>query len=531
MLKKIFFLCIIINCFLDLYSQETTWEIVMDRDTLGSIPHQDPYVTRVYNSYISFQQNFHNVIYQNSNNDIFLSAKASRYMMDTSTIIKGIKDNYNWIYYIEDIGKIRWKKEFYYPHQEHKVNDIVPILVSQLNNDNILFLNGGTNYKNEKVKNIITLNEDGNAVSEINLNQTVFSKLTSFYNYFSEIDNNIVSFYKESSSSRTFKVNIFDLSGNLLNTQTIDSSTYQNDTIYSANIIRKTEDGGYYLRINYLKNVGISGKILFINFYKLDKYFNKEKNLFIKGSDTSWDDALLLNDGSWVVLGKPVLSINDQIDTINNIIRKYNSSGELEWEKLFGENKYDVAKGFIETNDGGFLLAFNYNYSDDSISQQYVKLIRLDSQGNFIWGKDLHFTKEDTVNYELDGLTKTSKNEYLILSSAIYENPDSGSNPARYYLTKIKDNTLPVINETVNETTIFPNPSTGFININFYQNNSSQIAFEIIDILGIVKKFQTVFSDAGNNTLRIKTDYLPSGSYFLILRCQGQVFFKKFIKL
>src|SRR3989339_734419 len=478
MLKKIFFLCIIINCFLDLYSQETTWEIVMDRDTLGSIPHQDPYVTRVYNSYISFQQNFHNVIYQNSNNDIFLSAKASRYMMDTSTIIKGIKDNYNWIYYIEDIGKIRWKKEFYYPHQEHKVNDIVPILVSQLNNDNIL-----------------------------------------------------VSFYKESSSSRTFKVNIFDLSGNLLNTQTIDSSTYQNDTIYSANIIRKTEDGGYYLRINYLKNVGISGKILFINFYKLDKYFNKEKNLFIKGSDTSWDDALLLNDGSWVVLGKPVLSINDPIDTINNIIRKYNSSGELEWEKLFGENKYDVAKGFIETNDGGFLLAFNYNYSDDSISQQYVKLIRLDSQGNFIWGKDLHFTKEDTVNYELDGLTKTSKNEYLILSSAIYENPDSGSNPARYYLTKIKDNTLPVINETVNETTIFPNPSTGFININFYQNNSSQIAFEIIDILGIVKKFQTVFSDAGNNTLRIKTDYLPSGSYFLILRCQGQVFFKKFIKL
>ncbi|MDQ3100528.1 MAG: T9SS type A sorting domain-containing protein [Bacteroidota bacterium] len=74
---------------------------------------------------------------------------------------------------------------------------------------------------------------------------------------------------------------------------------------------------------------------------------------------------------------------------------------------------------------------------------------------------------------------------------------------------------------------IFPNPSTGLVNLNFDLPTTSNIEIEVVDLLGKVVANQTNGLGAGAQTIKLDISHLNDGSYFLNLRVNGELTTRK----
>lgn len=77
---------------------------------------------------------------------------------------------------------------------------------------------------------------------------------------------------------------------------------------------------------------------------------------------------------------------------------------------------------------------------------------------------------------------------------------------------------------------IFPNPSTEFVNL-YYQSLSSEMAeIRIFDALGTHTIAQNANITLGENVINVNTELLPSGQYYLVLITENIMSYGKFIR-
>ena len=76
----------------------------------------------------------------------------------------------------------------------------------------------------------------------------------------------------------------------------------------------------------------------------------------------------------------------------------------------------------------------------------------------------------------------------------------------------------------------YPNPSKLDINITVFLNETTSYDIDIFDVLG--NKLNQVFNGVGTkgeNKLKIATDELASGTYYLVLNLEGKKYYNKFV--
>ena len=110
------------------------------------------------------------------------------------------------------------------------------------------------------------------------------------------------------------------------------------------------------------------------------------------GYESAFLSVVLSSDGGYVTTGYS-RDPNPPYDTSQLLIKKYNASGTLLWEKIYGGTLQDAGYSIAKTSTGGYVIA-GYTVSNDGDvvgnhgpGYSDVWLIKTDADGNAIWKK------------------------------------------------------------------------------------------------------------------------------------------------
>ena len=188
-------------------------------------------------------------------------------------------------------------------------------------------------------------------------------------------------------------------------------------------------------------------------------------------------DALCMQNGYLYFAGSVYNSDNTlppygENHPSNLYIAKVDTNLNIVWEKLIGGDAYYSALNVIGTSDGGILMMASRNDITDNKNNLDVRLVKLDSNGNITWTKDI-----ETHNSEIK---------------------------------------------------VYPNPAKNILNIEFSENiKSSNCKIDIYN------NFGQVVLNSSTNTNKTKLDIcgLKTGVYVLKIESEeGWTKSKKFIK-
>lgn len=110
------------------------------------------------------------------------------------------------------------------------------------------------------------------------------------------------------------------------------------------------------------------------------------------GYESSFLSVVLSSDGGYVTTGYS-RDPNPPYDTSQLLIRKYNASGSLLWEKKYGGTLQDAGYSIAKTFTGGYVIAGYTISNDGDVTGNHgpgysdVWLIKTDEDGNAIWKK------------------------------------------------------------------------------------------------------------------------------------------------
>ena len=136
-------------------------------------------------------------------------------------------------------------------------------------------------------------------------------------------------------------------------------------------------------------------------------------NLWAKAYGSSLNDEpwsiQKTSDGGFIVAGYMRISgTNDDIWVL-----KLDKDGNVQWQKVFGGPFLDQAYDVKETSDGNYIVA-GYSVTSVPTSQSNGFIVKLDSDGNFLWS----LTYGGTANDEFRSLTISQESgvEYIIVT-------------------------------------------------------------------------------------------------------------------
>ncbi len=135
-------------------------------------------------------------------------------------------------------------------------------------------------------------------------------------------------------------------------------------------------------------------------------------------------DIKALDDGSYTILGRTNSFGAGDHDIIFFNVK---SDGQVNWIKTIGTDQRDVARHFIKTNDGGFLIGA-WKGTGGTVDDWNV--IKTDSEGNILWERFVGGTYDD----ELQDLIRDQNNFYLAGSTINY-----GNGYTHIYLSELTD--------------------------------------------------------------------------------------------
>lgn len=114
-------------------------------------------------------------------------------------------------------------------------------------------------------------------------------------------------------------------------------------------------------------------------------------------------------DGGYIITGYTESYSNGKRDVW---IIKTDENGGVLWEKTFGYTDFDSGSMIRQTSDGGYILVGNVNTSGGGLG--YMLLIKVDSNGEFIWVKSYG---EKGHNYA-DEIIQIEDEGYIIIGSS-----------------------------------------------------------------------------------------------------------------
>ncbi len=130
-----------------------------------------------------------------------------------------------------------------------------------------------------------------------------------------------------------------------------------------------------------------------------------------ENSFSSGANAILeVPDTCFIVAG--FITKDKELQNTNGWILKTDFSGNVLWEKEYGEEGYEEIKDIIHTKDGGF-LAVGYSQSNEFIEKE-IWIFKTDATGNVQWTKMLKASSEDVAN----AVVQTSDGGFVVVGYA-----------------------------------------------------------------------------------------------------------------
>lgn len=123
-------------------------------------------------------------------------------------------------------------------------------------------------------------------------------------------------------------------------------------------------------------------------------------------------DIVQTSDGGYLFVGgavSPDVSGNVTPNTSDCLVSKLNPSGDVVWEKIFGGSLNDTAYSLTQTRDGGFILAGSSDSASRGLSRNHGMsdfwVIKFDLTGNIVWeqlygGSDIDMARSIIQTYD-----------------------------------------------------------------------------------------------------------------------------------
>lgn len=174
---------------------------------------------------------------------------------------------------------------------------------------------------------------------------------------------------------------------------------------------------------------------------------DKNGNVYITGK--FYSDTMNIS-------GTVLINSNSNKNTGDIFIAKYNSNGNLVWEKSAGNKSYDLGKGITTDAKGnvyvtGSFYASSINFGGvtltGSSASSYIFILKLDSNGNTIWAKSAggdNANEGNAICVDINEnvyITGDFKSTYLTFGNIILKNI-TGNPPApfSFFITKYDRN-------------------------------------------------------------------------------------------
>lgn len=207
-------------------------------------------------------------------------------------------------------------------------------------------------------------------------------------------------------------------------------------------------------------------------------------------------------------------------------IVRTDSNGVIKWAKCFGGSNGDNPYWIETTNDGGIVVA-GHSWSTDgdinnNIGNDDVWIIKLDDFGSLVWAKNYGGSSLDVGCY----IQQTIDNGFIVSGLSASNNGDLTNNNGidDVWIIKLNPFTgIEEINPNNNSYSVFPNPSTDFLNIK-NTNNDKIYSVAVLDIIG------RKVLEQKENTSKINIQSLEQGIYFLKIYSNEKIYSSKFIK-
>jgi len=159
-------------------------------------------------------------------------------------------------------------------------------------------------------------------------------------------------------------------------------------------IVRQTEDGGYIMAGTTISTDGdvVGNDNGFMGYWiiKTDETGNMEWQKFYGDYPISLIyDLIISSDGGYMVAGARSTAETWPYEPIEVWMLKLDTTGNLEWQQAFGGGFLDYAESVIETSDGGYLIA-GYSYSDSIVGNDReadALILKLSQTGEVEWYK------------------------------------------------------------------------------------------------------------------------------------------------
>jgi hypothetical protein len=182
---------------------------------------------------------------------------------------------------------------------------------------------------------------------------------------------------------------------------------------------------------------------------------------------------------------------------------KTDINGDTSWTKTFGGTKCDWSNSIVQTFDGGYIFAGSTDSYGAGLTDVYI--VKMDANGNDLFTKTYGSSSLSEIGYSI---AQTSDSGYIITGIV----QSNGETVDEIYLVKT-DAFGNILNSKQNSNgiSVYPNPTTGIINIQIAQQFGTVKMLEIYNSIG---KIQLLKSD---NFSDIDVSFLRKGLYFIVV--------------
>jgi hypothetical protein len=201
----------------------------------------------------------------------------------------------------------------------------------------------------------------------------------------------------------------------------------------------------------------------------------------------------------------------------NILVVKTDSTGDLEWSKVYGGTEYEYSWYIQQTTDNGFFIAGTLDTISNGIRSIY--LIKTDSLGNSGCNEVSHSLIQISQNVTIGNYNEPDRSGFNITTPS-HSMGVGGSESTLCFSTGISNPP-----NTISELAIFPNPSSNYIEIKYGKIIPS-------GVIGIYDSFgNTVIVKQINNSSidKINVKTFAHGLYFVKVCTYNSSYTGKFI--
>ena len=301
------------------------------------------------------------------------------------------------------------------------------------------------------------------------------------------------------------------------------NKTYGGTDIEKVSSICQTSDGNFVILgatiSNDLDVTGLHGNSEDIWLIKIDSSGTLLSQKCIGGTGIDEGAKIIASSNNEVYVFATTSSTDGDVSSAlggyDVWIFKCNSSGNILWQGSYGGPSREIVASAIPDVGGGFLILSQVGNDGGMVSGTNglydFWLMKIDSLGNFIWGKALGGSNDE----EPTDVIQTADGGYLSVGYTLSNNIDIPSNHGLedFWAIKMESPTLSIINNNKSTMNLQIIRSNHKIIIEFYNNKIQPCEFEFFDLMGRKVLEEKFVSEIGINKIPFDVQLSADGIY------------------